>query len=108
MKLTKSKLKQLIKETLTEGEWEVREHTEFSRIISEIKSKLRRAQELLARGHVRTESLSDTVLEDIEAILEHEATHSLQEVLREAGYESTTGWHLDDADYEAGEESEDQ
>jgi len=98
MKLTKSKLKQLIKEVaeeefseaeeslspfLEKPKWEVRDHTEFRRRISDINTSLRRMQELYSGGHVKLEQLSEEpqTLEKIENIFKHPMLETLKELI---------------------------
>jgi hypothetical protein len=109
MKLNQSKLNKLIKEMLNEqgqSDWNVREHTEFSRVVSEIKNKLRRVKELLEGDNVRMEELPASVFENIESILEHESLHKFESLLMDKGYEAEPGFHMSDADYELPEEDE--
>jgi len=93
MKLTNSKLKQLIREIAEESEWDVSKRTSFPRVVAQILSALREAQDILEGGHLdEEEPVSPSTIENIQKILDHPALAALEEM---APHEE------DEDDYEA-------
>jgi len=84
MKLTKSKLKQIIKEeiaTLNEGDWDVSKRTAFPRVISQILSALREAREIIEGGHLDEDvPVSDITIESIKEVFNHPMLDKLKEL----------------------------
>jgi len=97
-KFTKSQLRNLVEELVSEQlneaaeslspflekpGWEVRDHTEFRRRISDINTSLRRMQELYRGGHVRLEQFSEQpeTLEKIKNIFAHPMLETLKELV---------------------------
>ena len=69
MKLTNSKLKQLIREIAEESEWDVSKRTSFPRVVAQILSALREAQDILEGGHLdEEEPVSSSTIENIQKI----------------------------------------
>ena len=81
MKLTNSKLKQLIREIAEESEWDVSKRTAFPRVVAQILSALREAQDILEGGHLdEEEPVSPSTIENIQKILDHPALAALEEM----------------------------
>jgi len=82
MKLTNSKLKQLIKEIAEESEWDVSKRTSFPRVVAQILSALREAQDILEGGHLDEEApVSSSTIENIQKILDHPALAAMEEMV---------------------------
>tara|TARA_R110000824_G_scaffold153926_8_gene325754 strand:+ start:3746 stop:4162 length:417 start_codon:yes stop_codon:yes gene_type:complete len=84
MKITKLKLKQLLKEeldTLEETDWDVSKRTAMPRVISQILSALREAQNIIDGGHLdEEEPVSDTTIEKIKEVFDHPMLDKLKEL----------------------------
>ena len=81
MKLTNSKLKQLIREIAEESEWDVSKRTAFPRVVAQILSALREAQDILEGSHLdEEEPVSPSTIENIQKILDHPALAALEEM----------------------------
>jgi len=81
VKLTNSKLKQLIREVAEEGEWDVSKRTAFPRVVAQILSALREAQDILEGGHLdEEEPVSSSTIENIQKILDHPALAAMEEM----------------------------
>ena len=103
MKLTKSKLKQIIKAeiaTLSEGDWDVSKRTAFPRVISQILSALRETQEIIEGGHLDEDvPISDITIESIKEVFNHPMLDKLKEL---AGIE-TPAEDIEASDFVRGE-----
>jgi hypothetical protein len=85
MKLTKTKLKQLIKEelqaVLKENEWDVSKRTAFPRVISQILSALREVQGIVEGGHLEeAEPVNPRLAEEIKNIFTHPGLATLKKL----------------------------
>ena len=82
MKLTRLRLRQIIKEELNENsEWDVSKRTALPRVVSQILSALREAQDIIEGGHLdEGEPASSSTIENIQKILDHPALEALEEM----------------------------
>ena len=82
MKLTRLRLRQIIKEELNENsEWDVSKRTALPRVIAQISSALREAQDIIEGGHLdEEEPVSDTTIEKIKEIFDHPMLDKLKEL----------------------------
>jgi len=101
MKLTNSKLKQLIRETAEESEWDVSKRTSFPRVVAQILSALREAQDILEGGHLdEEEPVSSSTIENIQKILDHPALAAMEEMApREEEEEEVPALYSDDDEW---------
>ena len=82
LKLTNLKLKQLIREIAEESEWDVSKRTSFPRVVAQILSALREAQDILEGGHLdEEEPVSPSTIENIRKILDHPALAAMEEMV---------------------------
>jgi len=101
MNLTKKDLKQLVKEAMGEEkkEWDVSKRTALPRVLSQILSALREAQDIIDGGHLDEERpVSPTDIENIKNIFEHPALKTLKKlgnISDEAAHEEAYGLDID-------------
>ena len=83
MKLTRLRLRQIIKEELNENsEWDVSKRTALPRVVSQILSALIEAQDIIEGGHLdEEEPASPSTIENIQKILDHPALKALEEMV---------------------------
>tara|TARA_R110000824_G_scaffold31331_2_gene102089 strand:- start:762 stop:1334 length:573 start_codon:yes stop_codon:yes gene_type:complete len=84
VKISKTKFNQLLKEelaALNEGEWDVSKRTAFPRVVSQILSALREAQDIVDGGHLdEKEPTSADTIEKIKEIFDHPMLDKLKEL----------------------------